>query len=352
MLVAKLMTRGKFVLQSIPPPVISQPDEVLVRILQVGICGSDLHYFRHGAIGDQIIKYPFTIGHEAAGVVQEAGKETELKPGDYVVINPALSCGQCDQCLAGRPHTCRRLKFLGCPGQLEGCLQEFIVIPEKNCSRVREEIFPLAILAEPMAIALYAVHMAGQMKDKNVAVFGCGPIGLGLIWRSHLEGSRKIAATDKIPDRLEAARRFGTHWVGNPAEQDIVAALKDFTRDGEEEESSPEAIFDYAFDCCGDQEAITQAISVLRPGGKLIIIGIPETNLIYFDPHLLRRKEIIILHVRRQNNFFLPAIEFLQAHQAKLRPLITHHFPLSEIQRAFELASGYKDGVIKAVIDI
>jgi L-iditol 2-dehydrogenase len=357
MVAAKLVAQGKWELQGVEVPSINSAEEVRLRVAHVGICGSDLHYFRHGAIGDQVIKYPFTLGHEGIAVVQEVGTEVRgLKPGDKVVINPAVSCGRCDQCLEGRPHTCRHLQFLGCPGQLEGCLQEYIVMPAKNCFAVSDDLFPLAVLVEPLAIALYGAHMAGSVKGKRVAVFGCGTIGLGLIRYCFLEGSTIIAATDKVPARLEAARRFGAHWVGNPDQEDIVAKLNSLSALNSSFNLAKNILepgqFDLAFDCCGDPKALNQAISLLKPGGQLIIIGIPETNQISFDPHRLRRQEIAIHNVRRQNNFFAPAIEFLKVNRESLSSLITHHFPLPEIQTAFDLASRYESGLIKAIIDL
>lgn len=354
---AKLIEPRKIALFEDNQPSLKSAKEVLLRIVQVGICGSDLHYFRHGAIGDQVVEFPFTIGHEGVAIVEEVGKGTKrLRTGDKVVFNPAISCGQCDQCLEGRPHTCRQLKFLGCPGQLEGCLQEFIVMPEENCFLIPEDLFPLAVLVEPLAIALYGAQRAGQIKQKSVIILGCGPIGLGLLLHCHLSGAKTIAATDKVPARLEAARRFGAHWVGHPDQQDVIKELTDFLfsnfRRPFGELSSQASQFDLAFDCCGDQQALNQALSLLKPGGKLIIIGIPETNQISFDPHLLRRKEITIDHVRRQNNFFPQAIEFLQENKERLASLITHHFSLEEVQKAFELTANYEDGVIKTVVEI
>lgn len=341
MLAAKLISKGRFAIQAEEHMPILSPGEVLLKVAYVGICGSDLHYFRQGAIGDQVIEYPFIIGHEAVAVVETTDNEVaDLKRGDRVVLNPAISCGRCDQCRAGRPHTCRRLKFLGCPGQLEGCFEEYITMPAPNCFTLAEDLVPLGVLVEPLAIALYAVQLAGPVKEKSLAVFGCGSIGLSLIYHSSLQKPRIIVATDKVENRLRAARRFGAAWVGNPESQDVVHELIQL---------EPEQ-FDYAFDCCGDQEALNQALSILKPGGRLIIVGIPEKDSIFFDPHLLRRKEISIINVRRQNNFFPQAIEFLQLHKETLRSLITHEFSLKEIQTAFELCSRYEDGVIKAVI--
>ena len=118
-------------MKSVPDPVITSPDEVKIRMLALGVCGSDIHYYTQGKIGSQEVRFPFTVGHECAGIVEETGSEVKkVKPGDMVAIEPSLPCGHCDQCLTGRPHTCRRIRFLGCPGQAEGALSEYIVMPE------------------------------------------------------------------------------------------------------------------------------------------------------------------------------------------------------------------------------
>ncbi|MCA1996116.1 MAG: alcohol dehydrogenase catalytic domain-containing protein, partial [Armatimonadetes bacterium] len=138
------------------------PGEVLLRVESVGVCGSDVHYWKHGRIGDQVVRYPFAVGHEMAGTVVAQGEGVE-RPlvGQRVAVEPAISCGECDQCRKGRAHTCRRLKFLGCPGQVEGCLSDFIVMPAKCCFPVPEGFSPdLAMLVEPLSIGLYAVRRA------------------------------------------------------------------------------------------------------------------------------------------------------------------------------------------------
>ena len=146
-------------LQERPTPAIERPTDVRLRVETVGVCGSDVHYYRDGRIGCQIVEYPFTIGHEGAGVVEAVGRSvTRLKPGDRVAIDPAMSCWNCDQCRAGRHHTCRKLRFLGCPGESEGCLKEFLVMPESSCFRVPEGLSLVqAALSEPLSIGIYGV---------------------------------------------------------------------------------------------------------------------------------------------------------------------------------------------------
>jgi L-iditol 2-dehydrogenase len=130
-------------LRDIPEPVIINSNDVKIKMLVVGVCGSDIHYFTQGKIGSQVVKYPFTVGHEGAGLVVGIGPGVKsVKPGDIIAIEPAMPCWECDQCLAGRQHTCRKLRFLGCPGQADGCLSEYMVMPEKSCLPLHKGLNP------------------------------------------------------------------------------------------------------------------------------------------------------------------------------------------------------------------
>ena len=328
----------------IPIPQIKRPTDVLLKIEAVGLCGSDVHYYKTGKIGDQVASYPFTLGHECAAVVEDVGLGCSVvKKGDPVVIDPAVSCGQCDQCLANRRHTCRNLRFLGCPEQLAGCLSEFYVLPEDNCIPVTPILTSAQrVLVEPLAIGLYAVNF---LKDKNIqsiGILGSGPIGLSTALSAKATGISRIYMTDKIDSRLEAARTAGAQWAANPMNSNIAKDIR---------EREP-FLLDAVFECCGDQDALDSAVELLKPGGTLLIIGIPETDRILFDPHKIRRKEIVLQNIRRQNRCFPRAISLIQKNLVNVDFMATHTFSLSESQEAFELASSYAEGVIKALIII
>ena len=190
-------------MKDIPEPVLVNSNDVKIRMSAVGICGSDIHYYTRGQIGSQKVAYPFTVGHEGSGVVVEVAKSVKVvKPGDLIAIDPAMPCRECDQCLAGRHHTCRKLRFLGCPGQAEGCLMEYIVMPEKSC-------FPLTgnltadhgSISEPLAIGVYAVKKSGGVKGLNIGILGYGPIGMSVMLAAKVQGIESIYVTDKINDR-------------------------------------------------------------------------------------------------------------------------------------------------------
>ena len=164
-------------------PVLVNTSDVRIKLAEIGVCGSDIHYYSEGKIGSQVVEYPFAVGHECSGIIVETGADvTHVKVGDLVVVDPSVHCGKCDQCLAGRQHTCRNNRFLGCPGQLEGCLSDFIVMPEFTCFPVTGELNPVqAALIEPLSIGVYAVNLADIKETNTVGIFGAGPIGLSVL---------------------------------------------------------------------------------------------------------------------------------------------------------------------------
>jgi len=331
-------------IRQLPDPKIQNPQDVLLKIASVGICGSDVHYYLNGRIGDQVVEYPFVVGHECSAVVAEVGLDvTRLKPGDHVVVDPLISCGVCSQCAIGRFNTCVNSRFLGCPGQIAGSLSEFIVMPENCCYPIPIELdLDNAVFVEPLSIGIYARKLAGDLKGKNIGILGVGPIGMSVLLACQNADVTSIFITDKIDDRLDLAQKLGADWIGNPDKLDIVQEI--LTR-------KPTTV-DILFECCGDQEAINQAVALLKPGGKLMIIGIPQIDQIMFDINKSRRKELCFQNVRRQNNCVQSAINFVEKNYNKISNLITHKFPLEETKEAFNLVSKYKDGVMKAIIQM
>lgn len=323
-------------------PDIRSDTDVLIRMQAVGICGSDVHYYVSGKIGSQRVRYPFSVGHEGAGIVEKTGNAvSDLHYGDRVAIEPAMPCGECDQCKEGRPHTCRNLRFLGCPGQADGCLSEYIVMPQKSCLPIPDHLsFEQAAISEPLAIGLYAVQTVGETKGKNAAVLGSGPIGLSVLAGLKSAGARYVCVTDKIDARLSIALASGADATCNVLRDDVAGCVKQHV---------PQML-DFVFECCGQQEALDQSIRLLKPGGTLSIIGIPEFSHFSFPVDELRHKEITIRNVRRQNGCDKKAIEAIAGGNVKVEHWITHRFAPEACGQAFELVAGYRDGVMKAMI--
>ncbi len=330
-------------MRDVPDPMITDDHDVLIKMKTLGVCGSDIHYYTSGRIGSQVVEYPFPVGHEGAGEVVKTGSAvTSVKPGDRIAIEPAMPCWECDQCLAGRPHTCRNLRFLGCPGQADGCLSEYIVMPETSCIPVSDKLsYDQAAISEPLSIGVYAVQESVPMKGAKVGILGFGPIGMSVLLPALAGGAEKVFVTDKIDARLDMARKAGAHWTGNPDHTDVVAGVT-----GQEP-----LLLDVVFECCGQQEAADQAVDMLKPGGKLMIIGIPEFDHWSFPTDKLRRKEITIRNVRRQNNCVEKSLEMMENGEVDVSLMPTHRFSFEDTKAAFDLVAGYKDGVMKAMID-
>ena len=325
-----------------PAPKISNETDVLIRLTHMGICGSDLHLYSTGQIGDNLVKFPFVLGHEGCGMVEQVGTSvTSVRKGDLIAIEPAMPCGECDQCLAERPHTCRKLSFLGSPGQSDGLLSEYIIMPEGCCHLLPEGMNSgLGCLAEPLSIGIYGVELAGSLKGKNIAILGSGPIGMSILLYSRLQGVSGIFVTDLIDNRLEKAKKAGAKWTGNPDRQDICEQIL---------QQEPTGV-DLVFECCGKQEAMDQAVEILKPGGKILIVGIPEFDNWSFAADKIRRKEIALQNVRRQNNCLGRAIELIADESIPIGSLITHEYSFDNTDEAFDLVAGYRDGVMKALV--
>jgi L-iditol 2-dehydrogenase len=341
---ALLTALRRFEIRQVPDPKIVNDDDVLIRIATVGVCGSDIHYYTKGRIGSQVIPFPFAIGHEASGVVEATARSvTRVQAGQRIAIDPALSCGCCDQCRAGRENTCRSLLFLGCPGQLSGCLCEHVVLPERCCYPIDNSMtFEQATLSEPLAIALYAVERSQLAARASVAILGAGPIGMSVLHALRTKVHRRIFVTDKIDERLKHAQALSPAWCGNPRQHNIAKEIQ----------NREPSLLDVVYECSGDQEAIVQAIGLLKPGGSLMLIGIPESDTIPFPVHELRRNEITIVNIRRQAHCTAKALAALQCNRINLDALVTHRFHFNQIQEAFDLVAGYRDGVMKAIISI
>ena len=327
-----------------PEPALRNPEDVMLRIEAVGVCGSDIHYYAEGRIGAQTVSFPEIIGHECSGTVTATGGAVRsLKAGQRVAIDPLLPCGECDQCLAGRPHTCRRQRFLGCPGQASGALAEYLVIPARCCYPVPGSMSAAqAAMVEPLSVALHSRRLAPLKPGAKIAILGAGPIGLLVLLacRATLRDLR-FYVTDLIDERVEVARQCGADWAGNPRHGDIRAAI-----------AAREPLgLDAVFECAGKQETLDQAAELLKPGGTLLIVGIPELDRVSFDPHLLRRHELEVKSVRRQNDCVPSAIELIASGAVSVDRLVTHRFPLTETKTAFDLVASYSDGVIKAMVE-
>jgi L-iditol 2-dehydrogenase len=328
--------------RDVPQPTIERDTDVLLKIEMVGICGSDVHYYETGKIGSQVVQYPYIVGHECAATVEAVGNSViRVKVGDQIVVEPAVSCHQCDQCRTGRENTCRKLRFLGTPGQGNGCLCEYIIMPEENCFPTNGAItIEQAVLCEPLAIGIYSVEQSRIFKSAKIAILGSGPIGLSCMAAAEAENVDAIYMTDKLDYRVQIAEKAGAAWAGNPERQDIVKAIL---------EREPLGL-DIIYECAGEQDTLDEAVELLKPGGRLMLVGIPRLERVSFMIDKIRRKELTLVNVRRQNKCTQKAIDSIASGKINADFMITHRFPLERTKEAFDMVAGYRDGVIKAMI--
>ncbi len=327
-----------------PAPRAPAPGEVLVRIDRLGVCGSDIHYYLEGRIGDQVLNYPASLGHECAGTIVATGSGVNfLSPGTLVAIDPAISCGRCDQCRRGRAHTCRHLRFLGAPGEAPGAAAEYRLLPAENCYPIPSNLsLEEAVLAEPLSVAFHAVRLGAITPGMKVAVIGCGPIGLCVAAVLRLAGTAAIYASELLDYRRELALRFGCHRALDPQTEDIAAQILAEEPFG----------LDVVFECSGDPAVIDLAQLLLTPGGTLVIVGITPQPSVNFNIHRMRRSELTFRNVRRQVGCMEQALSALSLGLVPGRLLITHVLPFANINEAFELVAAHERGVVKAIVDL
>ena len=288
---AFLTARRRIEVDDVPMPV-PGPGEALIELTAVGVCGSDLHYFRHGRIGPRPVILPQVLGHEPAGTIAGLGKGvTRLKEGERVAIEPGISCGRCRPCRQGRPNLCARVRFLGTPA-VAGAFQRYLALPVTSLRRVPVGVdAALASSAEPLGVALHALRLVSLRRGEAVGVIGCGPIGLSVLALSRATGAKVVAMSDPRAVRRSVAERLGARGAVEP--EAFVETARGSTG------GSGVSVL---FECSGAPGAIDEAIAATEPGGRIALVGIPEADALTVDPHAWRTRELTIVHVRRSRD--------------------------------------------------
>lgn len=342
MLAAELIGVRSLRLSDIPPPPDPGPSQVQVRVRAVGICGSDLHCYLEGGMGDSPCVFPMILGHEPTGEVLRAGPGVSgLEPGMPAALEPAIYCGHCEFCLTGHPNVCEKIRFLSNPGE-PGFFREVINLPAGNVSPLPPGIsLEGATLHEPLAVGLNAMKFAALQPGESAAVFGAGPIGLLVIALARFCGAGRIYAVDRVAARLELARRMGADCAVDFSAVDPVQAIRADTRGRG---------VDIAFEAAGAPESINQCLRVTRQAGRVVLLGIPNPVTVPIEFHEMRRKELTLFNVRRQNRNSHAAVQMVVEGRLPIGEIVTHTRPLESIGAAFHLLETYDDGVGKAVI--
>jgi len=313
---------------------------VLIKIMRIGICGSDIHVY-HGK--HPYTSYPIVQGHEVSGEVVGLGERVlSLKIGDRVTIQPQVTCGKCYPCLNGKYHICDELKVMGF--QTTGAASEYFVVEEEKVIKLPDSIcFDEGAMIEPLAVAVHALQKNGEVRDKNILVLGAGPIGNLVAQAADGMGAKSVMITDLSEFRLDIAGKCGIRYCVNTGSNDISNTIL--------EKFGPQKA-DLILECVGSNVTTGQALSCARKGTDIIIVGVfPDKAII--DLGLLQDRELrLIGTLMYQQSDYEKAIELVKTKKVKLKPLITDHFPFRDYLTAYEYIERQKDRVMKVIIDV
>lgn len=318
--------------------------EVLIKIGYVGICGSDVHYFETGAIGDFVVKPPFVLGHEAAGTVVALGKGVDsLKIGDRVAMEPGKTCGHCEFCRTGRYNLCPDVQFFATP-PYDGVFQEYVAYDASMCFRLPDNVSLMeGALIEPLAVGFHAANQGGAHIGQKAVVFGSGCIGLMCLMALKAEGVTEVYVVDVIDKRLEKAMELGAAGVINSSKENAVERIM---------ELAGGYGVDLAIDTAGADVTINQGIRMVKPGGTIVCVGYSRSGKVTLDMSVALNKEITFRTVFRYRHIYPMAIAAVSSGLINLRNVVTDTFTLDEIQEAMVKSVNDKVNIVKAVIEV
>lgn len=334
--------------ERIPRPGVPGPGQALLGVTCVGICGSDLHSYLDGRIGDTVIQQPLILGHEFGAVVEAVGPDAldgnfaPLQLGTRVAVDPAQPCGRCEQCEHGHPNLCHRLHFCGSFPD-DGSLCEYMIMPAHTCFPIPDTIDDAgAALLEPLGIAIHATDLAKIQVANSVAILGAGCIGLYLLQLARLSGADPVFIVDQFPWRLQVAERYGGVPI-NFQEADAVRTVLQATGGRG---------VDVAIEAAWADHSVQWAAEMARLGGRLVLVGIPGSDRMEVKHSTIRRKGLTMRAVRRMKHTYPRAIHLAEKGMVDLNGIISHRFPLAQTPAAFAMNAAYDGAVVRAIIDV
>ncbi|ODM25753.1 zinc-dependent alcohol dehydrogenase [Acetivibrio mesophilus] len=339
MLRSVMVSPGKIEFHEVEKPEL-KPGQVLIKIMRIGICGSDIHV-NHGK--HPFTKYPVTQGHEVSGKIVEVAEDVKhLKVGQKVTIEPQVVCGKCHPCRTGKYNLCEELKVMGF--QTVGTGSEYFAVHAKNVTPVPDHLsYDEAAMIEPLAVTVHAVNRAGDVKDKDIVVIGAGPIGILLVQTLKAKGASKVMVTDISDYRLELALKCGADFAVNTKNEDFgEAMLRCFGPDKA----------DIIYDCAGNNITIDQAIRHSRKGSIIVLVAVFE-GMATVDLATLNDKELDLnTSMMYRHEDYLEAIELVEAGKVSLNPLMSQHFAFKDWEKAYEYIDNNRETTMKVLIDV
>ena len=308
--------------------------EAVVRVRANGICGSDIHFYEAGRLGNFVVAEPYVPGHEACGVVAEVGEGVaNVRPNDRVVIEPGIPCGRCALCRAGRYNLCADVVFLSAP-PINGTFCDCLAVRADSLHPMPDGMsFEQGALVEPAAVAVHAVNRSQAAGAATAVVLGCGPIGLLCLQAFRAAGGSRVICVDPIAARRDKALALGADRAAAPGEDAALAGAADVV-----------------FETAGSCAATAAAFDCARPGGTVVQVGWPEENLVPLNVATFLDKELRYIGVNRYANAFARAIAWLADGRLAGEELITHRFPFDRIAEAFAFTLAHREEVIKTLV--
>lgn len=327
--------------REIPKP---KADEVLVKLDYVGICGSDLHYYETGAIGDYVVEPPFVLGHEPGGVVVETGENvTHLKVGDRVALEPGKTCGHCEFCRQGKYNLCPDVVFFATP-PVDGVFQEYVAHEADLCFKLPEQVSTLeGALIEPLAVGFHAAIQGDAHLGQKAVVMGAGCIGLVSMMALKARGVSEVYVVDIMEKRLEKALELGADGVINGEKEDVAERVKELTGG---------AGMDLVIETAGTEITTRQAIQIAKKGSNIVLVGYSKTGEMTLPMSLVLDKELTFKTVFRYRHIYPMAIDAVASGKVNLKGIVTDIFTLDEAQKAMDYSVNHKADIVKAVIQI
>nr|WP_304327427.1 NAD(P)-dependent alcohol dehydrogenase [Phocaeicola plebeius] len=330
-----------FVEREIPQPA---DNEVLVKLEYVGICGSDMHYYETGRIGDYVVEPPFVLGHEPGGVVVEVGKNvTHLKVGDRVALEPGKTCGHCEYCREGKYNLCPDVVFFATP-PVDGVFQEYVAHEAALCFKLPENVDTLeGALIEPLAVGFHAANQGGAHAGQTAVVFGAGCIGLVSMMALKAEGVSRVYVVDIMQKRLDKAMELGATGVINSMKTDVQEEIGRLT-EGKG--------VDLVIETAGMEVTTRQAIHITKKGATIVLVGYSKTGEMTLPLSLALDKELTFKTVFRYRHIYPMAIEAVASGKVNLKGIVSNIFNFDDIQAAMDKSVSDKANIVKSVVKI
>lgn len=332
---------NNMVWKDVPVPVINEED-VLVKVKAVGICGSDMHYYQHGRIGDFVVEGDFILGHEAAGEVVQIGNEVKnLKVGDRVALEPGVTCGRCEYCKTGLYNLCPDVRFFATP-PYHGVFTNYVTHPEDMCFKLPDNVsYVEGALIEPLSVGLHATSRGGVKLGDTVVIFGVGCIGLSTLLSSKARGATNIIVVDMMENRLQIAKKLGATHALNPQKMNIIERINEIT-DGK----GAQVVIETA----GAAITVKQTADVVKSGGTIVLVGMTPKDKVEFNFMKLMNKEGSIKTIFRYRNLYPTAINAISSGLINVKDIVSHEFDFKDTKVALDYVAHNADKVVKTVI--